>query len=224
MLAPAGPGVSTGDPSAATLSGGSRRGDNFGHDGRGRHGGRRRRGGRIHPRDERARALERNIHDGAQQQLVALAVKLWLARSFADKDSAEGGGAAGRAPGRGRRRPGEPARPGPRIYPPLLADQGLAAALAAQARKSAVPVSVEADAVGRYAQEVEAAVYFARWKRCRTSPSTRTRPRQPCGSPRPTGTSGSRSWTTGRGSTRKRPATEAACKGWPTGWTPSVGA
>src|SRR5262249_1133546 len=46
------------------------------------------------------------------------------------------------------------------IYPPLLADQGLAAALSAQARKSVVPVSVEADGLGRYPQEVEAAVYF----------------------------------------------------------------
>src|SRR5262249_28630615 len=40
----------------------------------------------VAAKDERARALERNIHDGAQQQLVALAVKLRLARSFAEKD------------------------------------------------------------------------------------------------------------------------------------------
>ena len=46
------------------------------------------------------------------------------------------------------------------IYPPLLADQGLTAALEAQARKSAVPVTVEADAIGRFPQEAEAAVYF----------------------------------------------------------------
>jgi signal transduction histidine kinase len=41
-----------------------------------------------------------------------------------------------------------------------LADQGLPAALEAQARKAAVPTSVEAEAVGRYEQEVEAAIYF----------------------------------------------------------------
>jgi signal transduction histidine kinase len=46
------------------------------------------------------------------------------------------------------------------IYPPLLADKGLAAALEAQARKSPVPVSVEADEVGRLGQDLEAAVYF----------------------------------------------------------------
>jgi signal transduction histidine kinase len=46
------------------------------------------------------------------------------------------------------------------IYPPLLADQGLVAALEAQARKSPVPTAVRAEDVGRYPQQVEAAVYF----------------------------------------------------------------
>jgi signal transduction histidine kinase len=46
------------------------------------------------------------------------------------------------------------------IYPPLLADQGLAAALEGHARKVHLPVTVEAEALGRYPQEVEAAVYF----------------------------------------------------------------
>ena len=46
------------------------------------------------------------------------------------------------------------------IYPPLLADKGLAVALEAQARKAAVPTTVEPDGVGRYPREVEAAVYF----------------------------------------------------------------
>src|SRR2546429_8607963 len=46
------------------------------------------------------------------------------------------------------------------IYPPLLADLGLVAALESRARKSPVPVAIDADGVGRYAQDVEAAVYF----------------------------------------------------------------
>jgi signal transduction histidine kinase len=46
------------------------------------------------------------------------------------------------------------------IYPSLLADQGLPAALEAQARKVPMPVSVETDGIGRYPQEFEAAVYF----------------------------------------------------------------
>jgi signal transduction histidine kinase len=46
------------------------------------------------------------------------------------------------------------------IYPPLLADKGLVVALEAQARKATVPVRVEAEGVERYAQDVEATVYF----------------------------------------------------------------
>jgi signal transduction histidine kinase len=46
------------------------------------------------------------------------------------------------------------------IYPPLLADTGLVAALEAQARKATFPVTVQADGVGRFSKETEAAVYF----------------------------------------------------------------
>jgi signal transduction histidine kinase len=47
------------------------------------------------------------------------------------------------------------------IYPPLLADKGLSAALEAQARKSMLPVTVEAADPGRFPQDVEAAIYFS---------------------------------------------------------------
>jgi signal transduction histidine kinase len=46
------------------------------------------------------------------------------------------------------------------IFPPLLADKGLPDAIASQARKSTVPIDIDADAVGGYPQEVEVAVYF----------------------------------------------------------------
>jgi signal transduction histidine kinase len=46
------------------------------------------------------------------------------------------------------------------IYPPLLADQGLVQALQAQARKASLPVVMDADGIGRYPQDTEAAVYF----------------------------------------------------------------
>jgi len=46
------------------------------------------------------------------------------------------------------------------IYPPLLADQGLVPALQAQARKVSLPVEIDADGIGRYPQDTEAAVYF----------------------------------------------------------------
>jgi signal transduction histidine kinase len=114
----------------------------------------------VAAQDERARALERNIHDGAQQQLVALAVKLRLAGTLAEKDPPKTAAMLEQL-----RAEAQDALENLRdlargIYPPLLADQGLAAALGAQARKSPVPVSVDADGVGRYPQDVEAAVYF----------------------------------------------------------------
>jgi signal transduction histidine kinase len=115
----------------------------------------------VRAQDEERRKLERNIHDGAQQQLVALAVKLRLADSLVgrDEDAAhdllrdlqtEAGDALNdlRDLARG-------------IYPPLLADKGLAAALDAQARKAAVPTTVVADGVGRFSQDIEATVYFS---------------------------------------------------------------
>jgi signal transduction histidine kinase len=114
----------------------------------------------VAAQDDRARKLERDIHDGVQQQLVALAVKLRLADQLVDRDPARAHEAldglqtdAGQALDDLR----DLARG---IYPPLLADKGLEAALVAQARKGVVPTTVEADGVGRYPREVESAVYF----------------------------------------------------------------
>jgi signal transduction histidine kinase len=114
----------------------------------------------VAAQDEERRKLERNLHDGAQQQLVALAVKARLASALVGKEpekelamlsdlQLELGDALEtlRDLARG-------------IYPPLLADKGLGAALEAQARKAAVPVTVEPNGIGRYPQEIEAAVYF----------------------------------------------------------------
>ena len=114
----------------------------------------------VTAQDERAKRLERNIHDGAQQQLVALGVQLGLARRFAERD------APGMAETLERLQAQttdalENLRDLARgIYPPLLADQGLLAALDAQARKAPIPVEVEGDGIGRYRQEAEAAIYF----------------------------------------------------------------
>ncbi len=46
------------------------------------------------------------------------------------------------------------------IYPPLLRDRGLAEALQTAANRAALPATIEAEGVGRYAGDVEAAVYF----------------------------------------------------------------
>jgi signal transduction histidine kinase len=113
----------------------------------------------VQAQDAERQRIERNLHDGAQQQLIALRIQLGLLDAVAG-DPAEVRAAAGqlrdglaaalddlRALARG-------------IYPPLLAGQGLGAALRAQASRAALPVTVAADGVGRYPRETEAAVYF----------------------------------------------------------------
>jgi signal transduction histidine kinase len=115
----------------------------------------------VAAQDERARKLERDIHDGAQQQLVALAVKLGLVERLIARDVS----AAERMVAEAKTDTSdalENLRDLARgIYPPVLADQGLAAALRSQARKAPMPVEVEPDGVGRYPEETEAAVYFS---------------------------------------------------------------
>jgi len=115
----------------------------------------------VAARDEERRKLERNIHDGAQQQLVALAVKARLTEGLVERDPAKAREALDDLQG-GLQDALEDLRDLARgIYPPLLADKGLAAALEAQARRSPVPVEIAADGDGRYGRDVEAAVYFS---------------------------------------------------------------
>jgi signal transduction histidine kinase len=114
----------------------------------------------VTAQDEARRRLERNIHDGAQQDLVALAIKLQLADVTADDNPAEAKQLLGelKADVTGALENLRNLARG--IYPPLLADLGLVAALTAQAGKSPLPVAVEADRIGRFGQDIEAAVYF----------------------------------------------------------------
>ncbi len=110
--------------------------------------------------DDQRRRIERDIHDGAQQQLLAIGATLALAETVAGQDTerervlvaqlkAETSGALEtlRELARG-------------IYPPLLADQGLAAAVSAHASKAPGQVEVDAVGVGRYPADLETAIYF----------------------------------------------------------------
>jgi len=110
--------------------------------------------------DAERRRIERNIHDGAQQQLVAIGVKAGLARTLVTRDphkaieiidqvhaDANAALESLRNMTRG-------------AYPPILADEGLSAALAAKARSAPLPVSVDATGVGRLPKPVEIATYF----------------------------------------------------------------
>lgn len=110
--------------------------------------------------DSARRKIERDLHDGAQQHLVALRVKLGLAREALERnpdDAAEMVDNLGpevdeiieevRSLAHG-------------IYPPLLASGGLGEALRSASRHSSLPVTISADGVGRLVSEIESAVYF----------------------------------------------------------------
>jgi len=115
----------------------------------------------VAAQDHERRKLERNIHDGAQQQLVALAVKARLARQFVARDPAKTEEMLGQIEAETQTALDDLRDLARGIYPPLLADKGLGSALHAQARKAPFPVRVDADGVGRLSQDVEAAVYFS---------------------------------------------------------------
>jgi signal transduction histidine kinase len=113
----------------------------------------------VFAQDEERRRLERNLHDGAQQDLVILLIKARLAaQTIADV-------AQGKEALEELRSDATTALENLRdlargVYPPLLADRGLAEALNAHARKSPLPVTVHAAGLDRFSQDAEAAVYF----------------------------------------------------------------
>ena len=115
----------------------------------------------VAAQDEERRKIERNLHDGAQQQLVALAVQLKLARSVLDRDPAKAGDMLDSLQGAATDALEDLRDLARGIYPPLLADKGLPAAIEAQARKATIPVTVATDGVGRFSPDVESAVYFS---------------------------------------------------------------
>jgi signal transduction histidine kinase len=114
----------------------------------------------VSAQDEERRKIERNLHDGAQQQLVALSVQVKLARAILERDPGKAAGMLDAVQGAAGEALEELRDLARGIYPPLLADQGLTVALEAQARKSPIQVSVNAGGIGRYGQDIEAAVYF----------------------------------------------------------------
>jgi signal transduction histidine kinase len=116
----------------------------------------------VAAQDTERHRLERDLHDGAQQQVVALKVKLGIAATFANREGAEDVAAiiadvsqttqdavdAMRAVAHG-------------IYPPLLEAEGLNAALVAAKRTIAIPMEIVSLEVDRYDRGVEESIYFA---------------------------------------------------------------
>jgi signal transduction histidine kinase len=110
--------------------------------------------------DSERRKLERNLHDGAQQHLVALAVKLRLAHDAVEEDPADAMAMIDEIKSEVQAAIGELRALAHGIFPPLLVSGGLAEALPAAAGRSALAASVDLDGVGRYGNDIEAAVYF----------------------------------------------------------------
>jgi signal transduction histidine kinase len=107
--------------------------------------------------DEERRRLEHDLHDGAQQHFVALAVLIQLART-AEHDRYQP--LLTEASGLLETAIAEIRRLAHGIYPPLLVSRGLAQALPALAAHAAVPVQLNLPGLGRYPASIEAALYF----------------------------------------------------------------
>jgi signal transduction histidine kinase len=110
--------------------------------------------------DAERRRIEHNLHDGAQQRLAALAIKLSLAAELTERDAGQARNLLAELRGDVRETASELRCLAHGIYPPLLAESGLPAALSAAARWSTLPITVQATPLGRYPAEIEATVYF----------------------------------------------------------------
>ena len=115
----------------------------------------------IEAQDRERHRLERDLHDGAQQQVVALKVKLGIAKTVAQRESADD--IADRLVGLADET--QEAVDALRavahgIYPPLLESEGLEPALRAVERTSSFPIELEAVDLERYDRSTEATVYF----------------------------------------------------------------
>jgi signal transduction histidine kinase len=110
--------------------------------------------------DAERRRIERDLHDGAQQHLVALAVNLRLARELAESDPVGARAVLEELAGDVHEALEEIRDLAHGIYPPLLVDRGLYEGLRAAVARVPVRARLETDAIGRYRPEVEATVYF----------------------------------------------------------------
>jgi signal transduction histidine kinase len=111
--------------------------------------------------DAARRSLERDLHDGAQQRLLAMSVTIERARKELLAGRHEGAAALlGQLAADNREVVTELRELARGIYPPLLAERGLVAALQSTARRSPVPVTLDVADVERTSRQVEAAAYF----------------------------------------------------------------
>jgi signal transduction histidine kinase len=118
------------------------------------------RGRLVAAADEERRRIERNLHDGAQQHLVALAVKARLLEQLSERDPERARSLMNQLQDDVKSAIEELRSLAHGIYPPLLSSAGLGEAMTSACRRAPLPASVEAEVASRYAPEIEAAVYF----------------------------------------------------------------
>jgi signal transduction histidine kinase len=111
--------------------------------------------------DRERHRIERDLHDGAQQRLVALRIKLELADELMEADTSYAHELLREAESEIEVALDEVRSLARGIYPPLLADQGLTLALRSAALRAPLPTTVDCDGVGRYPPETESAIYFS---------------------------------------------------------------
>jgi len=114
----------------------------------------------VTAQDTERRRLERNLHDGAQQNLVALKLKIALLKNLTATDPQRAQVALDELSGDANQAIETLRELARGLYPPILARDGLAAAVEAQARRMPIPVEVAGGPMARHSQEVEAGVYF----------------------------------------------------------------
>jgi signal transduction histidine kinase len=110
--------------------------------------------------DAERRRIERDLHDGAQQRLVALAMNLGRARSRYDDDPAAARALLDEAHSEAKQALVELRNLARGIHPAVLTDRGLDAALSGLAGRSPIPVTVEVDVGTRPSRTIEAIAYF----------------------------------------------------------------
>ncbi len=113
----------------------------------------------IKARDAERRRLERDIHERVERRLAAVATALDTPRTDVETDDERRVLAELRGETAGALSELRDLARG--VYPPLLASEGLVAALHVQCRAAPQPITVEAEGIDRYAQDIEAAVYFS---------------------------------------------------------------
>ncbi|MEU0398715.1 sensor domain-containing protein [Streptomyces sp. NPDC006197] len=104
--------------------------------------------------------IERDLHDGAQQQLVALTMTLGLAEMELGTDNPEAAELLARSRGEARQALDQLRALVRGIHPQVLTDHGLAAAVSEVALRSPIPVTVDIDVEGRLPALVESTAYF----------------------------------------------------------------